>query len=110
MAAALLSLAGSEWGLAVSSEPYVQFGDGSVSGSGGCNRFAGSYTFDGSRIAISQMAVTSMACIDDGVMVREAAFLKALIAARQAEATQLTLVLKDETGAELLALQRRDWD
>ena len=110
MALALLSLAGSEWGLAASSEPYVQFGDGSVSGSGGCNRFAGSYTFDGSRIAISQMAVTSMACTDDGVMVREAAFLKALITARQAEATHLTLVLKDETGAELLALQRRDWD
>src|SRR5947209_1024490 len=36
--------------------------DGKVSGSGGCNRIAGSYTLAGETIAFGQMVSTMMAC------------------------------------------------
>ena len=109
MAAAML-LAGSEWGFAEGGEVYVQFRDGRVSGSGGCNSFAGSYEQDGERLRLSQLIVTQMACLDEGIMRKEQQFLDLLDAVRAADATHLRLVLKDATGKDLAVLVRRDWD
>ena len=108
-AAGLASLAGSEWAFDGAPEAYIQFGTERVAGSGGCNRIAGSYTFDGTKIAFTQMISTMMGCAEE-VMVRERVFLEILEKARSAEATHTTLVLKDETGAVLATLKRRDWD
>ncbi|MBB6095154.1 heat shock protein HslJ [Povalibacter uvarum] len=44
--------------------PYLQFlaAEKRVVGSGGCNRLGGSYTLDGSKLTLGQMASTMMAC------------------------------------------------
>jgi heat shock protein HslJ len=47
-----------------------------VSGSGGCNRMAGTYTVDDDRLSFSRMAGTLMACPDG--MEQERAFHEAL--------------------------------
>ena len=111
LVAALVSLAGTEWGPETGGKPerYVQFREGEVSGHGGCNRFGGRYTFDGSAIKIGPLAVTRMAC-EPEVMDAEQGWLRMLESARGAEATPKTLLLRDQTGAILAALRRRDWD
>ncbi len=107
---AAMLLAGSEWGFAAGGEISVQFGDGRLSGSGGCNRFAGSYEQDGEQLKIGQLIATQMACLDENVMRQEQQFLKMLNAVRMASATHMTLILKDASGKELAGLVRRDWD
>lgn len=44
-------------------KPYLELSkDGTVSGTDGCNRLMGSWTFDGSRISFEPLASTRMAC------------------------------------------------
>jgi hypothetical protein len=50
------SLAGSGWGLETGGK-WI----GDVAGHGGCNRFFGHYTYDGSAIKIGPLASTRMA-------------------------------------------------
>jgi heat shock protein HslJ len=52
--------------------------DGSLSGSGGCNQYSGTFRTDGDRITVSQLASTMMACESAGVMAQEQAFSAAL--------------------------------
>ncbi len=111
LAAALASLAGSEWELESGRQPdqYIQFKENDVAGHGGCNRFAGRYTFDGSSIKIGPLVSTKMAC-EPEVMNAEQAWFRMLASARKAEATHNTLVLKDQMGSDIARLRRRDWD
>ncbi len=111
LAAALVSLAGSEWGPETDGKPdrYIQFKENDVAGHGGCNRFAGRYSFDGSSIKIGPLVSTKMAC-EPEVMNAEQAWLRMLESARKAEATPKTLVLKDQTETVIATLRRRDWD
>ena len=44
--------------------------DDTVSGSAGCNRYSGSYTWTGDQLSFSALASTKMACADD-VMAQE---------------------------------------
>jgi len=46
----LASLAGSEWGFPDAGDANVQFKEKDVSGFAGCNRFRGTYTFDGGAL------------------------------------------------------------
>ena len=75
--------------------------DGTVSGSAGCNRYSGSYTWAGDQLSFSPLASTKMACADD-VMAQEGAFLASMqeVATFAIEGTQLTL--SDGSGALLL--------
>jgi heat shock protein HslJ len=52
-------------------------------GNSGCNSYGGSYSLDGSSIEFSEIASTLMACMDDGIMDQEAAYLGALNSAQQ---------------------------
>ena len=65
---------------------------GHVSGSAGCNRFAGGYTTHGSEITVGPLAVTAMAC-DEKTMGAEATFLTRLQAAVGYHATHRVLKL-----------------
>lgn len=51
--------------------------DGSLSGSGGCNQYTGSFRTDGDRITVGDLASTRMAC-EAALMAQEAAFSAAL--------------------------------
>lgn len=75
----LLVPGGDEWQGA--SLPSVEFSadDGQATGSGGCNRFGGSYSVDGDALGIGEIASTQMAC-EPAVMEAEQRFLAALAA------------------------------
>jgi heat shock protein HslJ len=81
------TLAGTKWelkevnGVSVQSpRAYLQFDEKTqrFSGSGGCNRIAGTYRVDGSTIVFSQAVSTKMACVDPEIQKIETDFLKAL--------------------------------
>ncbi len=75
--------------------------DGTVSGSAGCNRYSGSYTWTDDQLSFSSLASTKMACADD-VMAQESAFLASMqeVASFAIEGSQLTV--SDAAGALLL--------
>lgn len=66
-------------------------------GSGGCNRFTGSYRVEGDSIAFGQLAATMMACPQG--METEQQFLKALGEATAWKVTGQQLELRDGAGA-----------
>jgi heat shock protein HslJ len=58
--------------------PTLAFsGDDTVSGTGGCNTFSGTYTVDGSNLTFGALASTQMAC-EGAVGTLESAYLAAL--------------------------------
>jgi heat shock protein HslJ len=75
-------------------EPHLVFDTkgARLSGSGGCNRLAGSFELSGEDLRFGPMAVTKMACADD-VMRREDAFLRALGSVTSHELDGATLAL-----------------
>lgn len=114
-----LPLAGSAWGLVemngeavpADADVFVAFReDGRAAGSGGCNRFTGSYTQGPGRLAFSPLAATRMAC-PRPVMARESAVFAAMErVASVARHTRTTLVLADADGRPILRFRRRDRD
>jgi heat shock protein HslJ len=73
---------------------------GHVSGSSGCNSYSGSYTASGSKLRISSLASTQMACASK-VMTQESAFVKALSATRRYSVSGSTLTLRSTVGRTL---------
>lgn len=53
----------------------VEFTDGQIGGSSGCNSYGGSYKIKGEKFTTDSIAMTLMACADSGVMEQEQAFL-----------------------------------
>lgn len=84
--------------------------NGRLSGSGGCNRYTGSYSLEGESLIIEpQIAATMMACSAESLMQQEARFFEVLPA--------MTTASLDETGSLVLSgpqdqrlLFRRDDD
>jgi len=88
-------------GSATMKEPHIIFKseDNSVTGSGGCNSFHGSFELkEGSRITLSKITTTRMACPDMGV---EDRFLKMLETVDNYNLTENTLVLNKARMAPL---------
>jgi heat shock protein HslJ len=81
--------------------PSVQFQNGTVSGSTGCNRFSTSYTLDGDKLTIVPPATTMMACDEPGQSV-EPAFLAALGEVAGWRIEDGALALLDEDGGQVL--------
>lgn len=74
--------------------------DGTLQGSGGCNRFNGSYTQQGKSLRIGPLASTRMACAEpEGRMAQEAQFLAALESTATARREGDKLELRTATGA-----------
>jgi putative lipoprotein len=82
-------------------EPYfiLNPANGSVTGSGGCNRLTGTYRVNGDRVSFNRVASTMMACMSG--METEQAFLKALSAANRWRISGKTLELFDAAGTRL---------
>ncbi|HZQ55481.1 MAG TPA: META domain-containing protein [Bryobacteraceae bacterium] len=70
-----------------------------VSGSGGCNRLAGSYELNGNQLTLGQMAGTMMACMEG--MDTEKAFLDMLKRVSTWKVTGKQLELYDASGVSL---------
>lgn len=87
-------------------EAYLQFEDGRVSGSDGCNRLMGSYLRSGDRITFSQVAGTLMACADATGL--EGAFRDALQKTARMTIAGDRLALLDAAGALLVRFAARD--
>lgn len=84
-AAVETDMAGTTWALEelggavlVDVEPTLTFGgDGTVSGSAGCNTFSGTYALEDASLTFGPLAATKMACADPTMFV-ESAFLAAM--------------------------------
>lgn len=86
-----------------STDLTAEFSGGRISGSGGCNRFNGSYTTKGNQLSIGPLASTFKAC-EESVMNQESTFLKALQAAERYEVTSdgLQIFYKTDEGTGVL--------
>jgi heat shock protein HslJ len=60
----------------------LSFGEGRVSGKGSCNRYSGSVEYGRGKIKIGALISTKMACMEDGLMQQESAYLNALESAQ----------------------------
>jgi heat shock protein HslJ len=84
--------------------------DGKVSGSAGCNQYAGTYTVSGNSIEISSpLAATMMNCAPE-IMVQETAYLKALGETKTFAVSRDQLTLTGPEGNDLLAYQSQTQD
>lgn len=83
--------------------------DGIVTGTGGCNRYAGSATVDGNTIKFLPMASTRMAC-SAAAMRQEAKFHSTLEKIRtwRIDQAQRKLLLFDGGGFEMMRLSKMD--
>ncbi|HEX7883311.1 MAG TPA: META domain-containing protein [Afipia sp.] len=83
--------------------------DGIVTGTGGCNRYAGSVTIDGNSIKFLPMASTRMAC-STAAMRQEGKFHSTLERVRtwRIDQAQRKLLLLDAQGFDLIRFSRMD--
>jgi len=72
--------------------------DGTISGSSGCNAFAGTYTVDGSSITVGELGTTQLICPTD-VITQEQAFLTALQASTQYQLAADRMTTRNDDGA-----------
>ncbi|HOT90911.1 MAG TPA: META domain-containing protein [Anaerolineae bacterium] len=80
----------------------VRFEDDKITGYSGCNSYGGTYTAKNTTLQLGEIAVTLMACLDDGVMMQEQAYLKALSSVARFRLDGDRLELLDASGAPLL--------
>lgn len=82
--------------------------DGSVSGTGGCNRIAGKATFSGAKITFGPLASTEMLC-SPAVMEQEKRFFAALTqtASWSVDPVRKKLTLSDAAGTVVLVLAQQ---
>lgn len=83
--------------------------DGIVTGTGGCNRYAGSANFDSTTIKFLPMASTRMAC-STAAMKQEGKFHATLEKIRgwRIDERQRKLILLDGQGFEMMRLSKMD--
>ena len=88
-------------------EPWIELDSRTdrVTGSGGCNRFTGTYEAGNGRLRFGRLARTMMACIE---MDTENAFLRALERTRRYRVLGRTLDLIDDRGQVLARLEERN--
>ena len=86
----------------------LEFADGSVSGSTGCNEFNGTYTVDGDSLTIELGPMTQKACTDAGLQAQETAIVERLPKVSTFTVDEDGLTLKDEGGATLLLYAQND--
>jgi heat shock protein HslJ len=109
-----LPLEATSWGLASFSDDAgelrqvpagvtvtAQFDDGTVSGTGGCNRYSAGYEVDGSSLTIGPPAATLIACEEPQGSVEQAFFI-ALGETASYSTDESSLTLSDGDGEPLL--------
>ena len=79
--------------IVLGSQPTLRVDGTKVGGSAACNSYGGKLQIDGTKIRITELIQTEMACLDDRLMASEAAYLAALSAVSGSSRTANTLVL-----------------
>jgi heat shock protein HslJ len=82
-----------------------EFKAGKVVGSAGCNQYSGTYTRSGNTIRVSSQLVSTRKACARAIELQEAAFLKALPAARTYRINGTKLTLFSAGGAALMTYQ-----
>ncbi|MCB9419172.1 MAG: META domain-containing protein [Ardenticatenaceae bacterium] len=80
----------------------IKFADGQVGGNAGCNSYGGSYQTDGSKLTLSGLASTLMACAEPDRNQRESEFLSALNTVTQFRTDMNQLILSNDAGQDVL--------
>ena len=81
----------------------LEFSDGQVSGTAGCNHYGAGYRAGADSLSVSDVFATEMWCEDpEGVMDQEQAYLTALSGAASYRVDGDRLEIRDETGAQIL--------
>ena len=76
--------------------------DGSMTGSGGCNQYAASYSTKDYTITITNTISTMMFCTEPGIMDQESAFLEDLSKAASFRVDESFLKMYDNAGKPLM--------
>lgn len=88
-------------------ELTMEFADGTISGSAGCNSFTSSYEASGSSLTIGAVAATKKLCAEPaGVMDQEAQFLQALATAATYRVEGDKLEIRTADGALAVSATR----
>ena len=75
----------------------VQFKKGTISGSGGCNQYNGTYTVDESGVlSVSELASSKRMC--DGLIGQESMFFEKLRSATTLKMNKIELIISSPTG------------
>ena len=80
----------------------LEFSDGNLSGSTGCNDFSGTYTVDGDSLTIELGPMTQRACTDTALQAQETTIVARLPKTSSYTANEDGLTLSDENGDALL--------
>jgi len=83
----------------------VEFSDGQIGGSSGCNSYGGSYETKGKKITTSSIIMTMMACVEPSVMEQEQTFLQYLQDAQTFQISDEQLQIFDSNGKALTFIQ-----
>ncbi len=96
-----LSLANSRWQLHDDASITLEFRDGRIGGSGGCNRYGGSYTLSPTAFTVQGVVSTRRACAP-AIMERENRFFAALNQAQRLRRQGPDLILETGSSSEPL--------
>jgi heat shock protein HslJ len=102
----LVSLAGAP--VVEGSTVTINFEEGNVGGSAGCNRYGGEYRVKGDALEIEALMTTLMACADDAVTQQEGAYLAALGGACRYSLEETELRILCAEGTELVFSRRNE--
>lgn len=86
----------------------LEFTDGTVSGSTGCNDFSGTYAVDGDSLTIELGPMTQKACTDAALQAQETAIVERLPKVASYASSDDGLTLNDESGDALLIYATND--
>jgi putative lipoprotein len=107
---------GTEWQLeSLNGNPPIEgstitlaFEEETAGGSGGCNSYGGSYTVGSDNsLSFSELFQTEMACLEQGIMDQESAYMQTLATAASYQATADRLEILDASGTTVLAFVRQ---
>jgi heat shock protein HslJ len=85
----------------------VQFEDGTVTGTTGCNSFGGEFMLSDNSLTFNNLYQTEMACTEPaGIMQQETAFMQAMMQTASYQITGNQLEIQNSDGETLLVFTR----
>jgi heat shock protein HslJ len=89
-----------------STELNLEFKDGRISGSSGCNSFFAKYTVEGKSMSFGLIGATKMYCSNQGVMEQEQTYLMRLESVKSYKIEGNKLSLVDTNGKTVLVYSK----